>query len=222
MQTKAKKWPPSQTRVADRVRGPIWRGTWFIGQAHETEGSYPRPRGATVGRSRRYSPTALRGRACPRAPGVVSELSPALLRLPSVPPSTGRSPGHERRTSAGRPTTANTQPTDDDERPTNMNQGEREPRVSLPFVKRGSALRRLGLRPSLRPVRGSTSLRGVSRRLSKGGVPPLRPPHAVPPPMGSELPCPLPVPALAPQRGAQTRALAQVSLLRLWLVGLKF
>ena len=41
MQTKAKKWPPSQTRVADRVRGPIWRGTWLIGQAHETEGSYP-------------------------------------------------------------------------------------------------------------------------------------------------------------------------------------
>ena len=91
-----------------------------------------------------------------------------------------------------------------------------------PFVERGSALRSAGLRPSLGPVRGSTSLRGVSRRLSKGGVPPLRPPHAMPPPMGSELPCPLPVPVLAPQRGAQTRALAQVSLLRLWLVGLRF
>ena len=57
-----------------------------------------------------------------------------------------------------------------------------EPRVCPPFVERGSALRRTGLRP----VRGSTSLRGVSRRLSKGGVPPLRPPHAVPPPMGSD------------------------------------
>ena len=44
-------------------------------------------------------------------------------------------------------------------------------------------LYRAGLRPSLRPslrsVLGSTSLRGVSRSLSKGGVPSLRPPHAV-------------------------------------------
>ena len=55
----------------------------------------------------------------------------------------------------------------------------------------GAGLRLL-LRPSLRPVLGSTSLRGISRRLSKGGVPPLRPPHAVHPPIESELPHPFP------------------------------
>ena len=54
-----------------------------------------------------------------------------------------------------------------------------------PFVARDSA-------PLLRPVLCSTSLRGVSRKLSKGGVPPLRPPHAVHPPIGSELPHPFP------------------------------
>ena len=46
------------------------------------------------------------------------------------------------------------------------------------------------LRPSLRPVLGSTSLRGVLRSLSKGGVPSLRPPHAVHPPIVSEPPRP--------------------------------
>ena len=154
MQTKAKKWPPSQTRVADRVRGPMWRGTWLIGQAHETEGSYPRPRGATVGRSRRLLPHGLawprltsgpwRGqRALSGVPYTDAQArapQPALLRLPSAPP-TGRSPGHERRTrttmtptthhqrrpnltitsSAHHQPTTNTQPTNDDERPANMN-----------------------------------------------------------------------------------------------------
>ena len=45
-------------------------------------------------------------------------------------------------------------------------------------------------RSAPRPVLGSTSLRGVSRSLSKGGVPSLRPPHAVHPPIASELPRP--------------------------------
>ena len=49
----------------------------MIGQAHETEGSYPRPRGAMVGKPRRLLSTALRGSTCPRAPGLVGELSPA-------------------------------------------------------------------------------------------------------------------------------------------------
>ena len=50
-----------------------------------------------------------------------------------------------------------------------------------------------GAPPSLRRILGSTPpLRGVSRSLSKGGVPSLRPPHAMHPPIGSELPPPLP------------------------------
>ena len=61
-----------------------------------------------------------------------------------------------------------------------------------PFIARGSTLHSAELRPSLRPVLGSTSFRGVSRSLSKGGVPSLRPPHAVHPPIGSELPHPFP------------------------------
>ena len=56
-----------------------------------------------------------------------------------------------------------------------------EPRVR-------SALNNAGLRPSLHPVFGSTFLRGVSRSLSKRGVPRLRPRHTAHPPIGSELP----------------------------------
>ena len=73
-----------------------------------------------------------------------------------------------------------------------------------PFVERGSALRSAGLRPSLRPVRGSTSPRGVSRRLSKGGVPPLRLPHAVSPPIGRELPHPF-TPSVVEDSGGRIR-----------------
>ena len=47
----------------------------MIGQAHETEGSYPRPHGAMAGKPRRLLSTALRGSTCPRAPGLVGELS---------------------------------------------------------------------------------------------------------------------------------------------------
>ena len=39
-----------------------------------------------------------------------------------------------------------------------------EPRVCSPFVRRGSAIRRAGLHPSLRPVRGSTSLLEASQK----------------------------------------------------------
>ena len=60
---KSKEMATPTDKGADRVCGPMWRETWVIGQAHETEGSYPRPRGATVGRSRCLLPTALRGRA---------------------------------------------------------------------------------------------------------------------------------------------------------------
>ena len=56
-----------------------------------------------------------------------------------------------------------------------------EPRVRSAFYS-------AGLRPSLHPVYGSTSLRGVSRSLSKRGVPRLRPRHTAHPPLGSELP----------------------------------
>ena len=49
----------------------------MIGQAHETEGSYPHPRGAMAGKPRRLLSTALRGSTCPRVPGLVGELSPA-------------------------------------------------------------------------------------------------------------------------------------------------
>ena len=53
-----------------------------------------------------------------------------------------------------------------------------------------SALYNSGLRPSPHPVFGSTFLRGFSRSPSKRGVPPLQPPHALHPPIGSELPRP--------------------------------
>ena len=64
---------------------------------------------------------------------------------------------------------------------------EDEPRTLLvrPFCS-------AGLRPSLRPVLGSTPLRGVSRKVSKGGVPSPWPRHTVHPPIGSELRHPSP------------------------------
>ena len=65
-------------------------------------------------------------------------------------------------------------------------EGGRALRVSVLY---GAGLRP-SLRPLLRPVLGSTSLRGISRSLSKGGVPSLRPPHAVHPPIASEPPRP--------------------------------
>ena len=49
-----------------------------------------------------------------------------------------------------------------------------------------------GLRPSLRLVLCSTPLRGASRKVSKGGVPPPWPRHTAHPPIGSELPHPSP------------------------------
>ena len=67
----------------------------------------------------------------------------------------------------------------------NQEEEQGEPRVR-------SALYSAGLRPSLHPVFGSTFFRGVSRSLLKGGVSSLRPPHAVHPPIGSELPRPFP------------------------------
>ena len=69
---------------------------------------------------------------------------------------------------------------------------ESEARRCPPFVVRGSALHSVGLHPLLRPVLGSTSLLGVSRTLSKGGVPHSRPRHPAHPPIGSERPRPLP------------------------------
>ena len=39
---------------------PMWRGAGMTELAHETDASYPHPRGATVGRSRRLVPTATR------------------------------------------------------------------------------------------------------------------------------------------------------------------
>ena len=64
---------------------------------------------------------------------------------------------------------------------------EDEPRTLLvrPFCS-------AGLRPSLRPVLSSTPLRGVSRKVSKGGVPPPWPRHTAHPPIGSELRHPSP------------------------------
>ena len=75
--------------------------------------------------------------------------------------------------------------------------GKRKQREHGPPGDRGepcvqSALYSTGLCPSLHPVLGSTSLRGILRSLSKGGVPSLRSPHAVHPPIGSELPRPFP------------------------------
>ncbi len=86
--TKSKEKPPSKTRVADRSVDQMWRGTWKIGQAHKTEGSYPRPRGATVGRSR-----CLVAAPRLRVLGVVGELSPAfsaLARVTQPAPRLGR------------------------------------------------------------------------------------------------------------------------------------
>ena len=39
---------------------PMWRGAGMTERAHETDASYPHPRGATMGRSRRLVPTAAR------------------------------------------------------------------------------------------------------------------------------------------------------------------
>ena len=80
-----------------------------------------------------------------------------------------------------------------------------EPRVRSTFNN-------AGLRPTLHPVFGSTFLRGISRSLSKRGVPRLRTRHTAHPPIGSELPRPF---SCQPRRknGAKTRTLAHVSLL---------
>ena len=56
-----------------------------------------------------------------------------------------------------------------------------------PFVVRGSALR-----SALRPVPCSTPLRGVSRKVSKGGVPPPWPRHTAYPPIGRRCATPPP------------------------------
>ena len=45
-------------RGVDGVRRPL--RPWMTEKAHETDASYPHPRGATMGRSRRLVPTAAR------------------------------------------------------------------------------------------------------------------------------------------------------------------
>ena len=55
-----------------------------------------------------------------------------------------------------------------------------QPTSSAPFCS-------AGLRPSLRPALCSTPLRGASRKVSKGGVPPPWSRHTAHPPIGSEL-----------------------------------
>ena len=66
-----------------------------------------------------------------------------------------------------------------------------EPSSSAPFVARGSALRSaLFSTPFFAPP--PPPLRGVSRKISKGGVPPLWPRHTAHPPIGSELRHPSP------------------------------
>ena len=75
-------------------------------------------------------------------------------------------------------------------RPTNQPRRERqhttnEPSSSVPFVERGSALRSA---PFLAPP----PLRGVSRKVSKGGVPPPWPRHTAYPPIGRRCATPPP------------------------------
>ena len=72
------------------------------------------------------------------------------------------------------------------------------PRRSTPFVAWGSA-------PSLRPVLCSTPLRGASRKVSSGGVPPPWPRHTAHPPIGSELPHPSPSHQARRDSGGSTR-----------------
>ena len=83
------------------------------------------------------------------------------------------------------------------QRPTNQPRPERDSSSIRTPLKSISNIRLFcspGLRPSLRlaprPVPRSTPLRGVSRKVSKGGVPPPWPRHTAHPPMGSELPHP--------------------------------
>jgi len=121
-----------------------------------------------------------------------STTPPALPRLPSVPPWTGRPPSREHRTKErGKKLSLHKSQRGRRKR---ESQGEGEERAKRRRRRRKQreersrpcacpsfiepVLRPL-LRPSPRPVLGSTSLRGISRSLSKGGVPSLRPPHAV-------------------------------------------
>ena len=137
MQTKAKKWPPSQTRVADRVRGPMWRGTWLIGQAHETEGSYPRPRGATVGRSRRLLPHGLARPRLSSGPWrgqrALSGSAAPPVRTSSNRPLAGPRVQDQDDDDPHDPpaTTTELDFSINDERPANMNQGERASLASV-------------------------------------------------------------------------------------------
>ena len=48
--TKAKEKATLKGKGGRQVRGPNVHGTWMSGQVHETEGSYPRPRGAMAGK----------------------------------------------------------------------------------------------------------------------------------------------------------------------------
>ena len=107
-----------------------------------------------------------------------STRQPALPRLPSVPPWTGRSPSRERRTKTRTKTTGNRDEDEgqDDERFSNSRTtdsgrktqatkttraDERRGRGRAPPV---SVLYGAGLRPSLRPVSGSTPLLGASQK----------------------------------------------------------
>ena len=133
-----------------------------------------------------------------------STTQPALLRLPSVPPWTGRSPSREGRTKAKTTTTGTPRrgPRRQELKTrarTKKTQATKTQQLSDDKDSRRSVLAPLGsagLRPSQRgapPVAPPHSrLHLPSRSLSKGGVPSLRPPHAMHPPIGSELPHPFP------------------------------
>ena len=58
--SKAKEWPPQRRGWQTGSVDHMWHGAGMTEWAHETEAAYPHPRGATMGRSRRPFPTAVR------------------------------------------------------------------------------------------------------------------------------------------------------------------
>ncbi len=134
---KSKEKPPSKARVADRSVDQMCAGPGGTARSARPRRSYPRPRGATVGRSRRR-----RSCAPTPCPGVVGESSPAcstrMRRL--APHSRHHGWGGERTGSPiQRPTTTNScdQASTTIQRPTTTNSCDH---LLSSFFRRSSCL----------------------------------------------------------------------------------
>ena len=158
----------------------------------------------------RLAPTPLA--VCELSPALLAQTCrsvtpPALPRLPSVPPWIGRPPNHEHRTRTSTRRERSRRSRRRSRRRRRSRPGRRrsqtwklQERKKLPEIENHKTPRLMHVRPFVArgsallpcPVLCYTSLRGVSRKLSKRGVPRPSPRHTAHPPIRSELPHPSP------------------------------